>query len=135
MASSREALEALWLHPGGEKAPHNIGLEKRSAEIQQMLNEETLDDRLSSLEEELVKKKIGGKIINRKKPIEVFDNPDEDKPAQSFEIDEIKKVENKKKLDVDNSEPKKKEVVELHEDDDDTSRIGRAGDLFKRKKV
>ena len=74
----------------------NTTLEKRSAEIQQMLNEETLDDRLSSLEEELVKKKIGGKIINTKKPIEVFDNPDEDKPAQSFEIDEIKKIENEK---------------------------------------
>ena len=114
----------------------NTTLEKRSAEIQQMLNEETLDDRLSSLEEELVKKKIGGKIINTKKPIEVFDNPDEDKPAQSFEIDEIKKVENEKQLDADNSEPeKKKEAVELHEDDDDTSRIGRAGDLLKRKKI
>ena len=51
----------------------NTSLEKRSVTLQEQLTEKSLSDRLSSLEQELVPKKVGGKIINTKKPIQVFD--------------------------------------------------------------
>ena len=116
----------------------NTALEKRSLAIQEQVEDKSLEDRLSSLEEKLVTKKVGGKIINTKKPIEVFDIDEVDKPVEPFEIDEITKVATEKEnhLDPDNSQSgKEKYSSQVHEDEEDTSRIGRAGDLFKRKKV
>ena len=45
----------------------NTTLEKRSAALQEQLNDKSLSDRLSSLEQELVPKKVGGITINTKK--------------------------------------------------------------------
>ena len=115
----------------------NTALEKRSLAIQEQVEDKSLEDRLSSLEEKLVTKKVGGKIINAKKPIEVFDVDKVDK-AEPFEIDEITKVEPEKKnqSDTENSQAaKENKSSKVHEDDEDTSRIGREGDLLKRKKI
>ena len=115
----------------------NTALEKRSLAIQEQVEDKSLEDRLSSLEEKLVTKKVGGKIINTKKPIEVFDVDKVDKP-EAFEIDEITKVASEKEnqSDTENSQPEKEnKSLEVHEDDEDTSRIGREGDLLKRKKI
>ena len=113
----------------------NSALEKRSLAIQEHVEDKSLEDRLSSLEEKLVTKKVGGRIINTQKPIEVFDVDKVDKSAEPFEIDEITKVvsEEENQSDTGNSQPEKSS--EVHEDDEDTSRIGRAGDLLNRKKI
>ena len=116
----------------------NTALEKRSVAIQEQVEDKSLEDRLSSLEEELVTKKVGGKIINEKKPMQVFDKVDDQQfsgtpgNAQPFEIDEIKKVVN----DGDRQSTKeKKSPTEIHEDEEDTARIGRSGDPLKIKKI
>ena len=107
----------------------NTSLEKRSATLQEQMNEKSLEDRLDSLEQELVTKRVGGKVINTKKPIEVFDVENVDGAAKEFEIDKITKIE------TDSSQPEKeKESIKVHEDDEYTSRIGRAGDLYKNTK-
>ena len=116
----------------------NTALEKRSLAIQEQVEDKSLEDRLSSLEEKLVTKRVGGRIINAKKPMEVFDADKLDKPAEPFEIDEITKVvsEKENQPDTKNSQPEKEnKSVKVHEDDEDTSRIGREGDLLKRKKI
>jgi len=107
----------------------NTTLEKRSIALQEQMNEKSLDDRLDSLEQELIKKRVGGKVINTKKPIEVFS--EEEQSIQPFEIDEITKVKSKeeKQIDADNSQPenekKEQSSQSTHEDEEDTSRIGR----------
>ena len=107
----------------------NTSLEKRSVTLQEQMNEKSLEDRLDSLEQELVTKRVGGKVINTKKPIEVFDVENVDGAAKEFEIDKITKIE------TDSSQPEKeKESIKVHEDDEYTSRIGRAGDLYKNTK-
>ena len=120
----------------------NTTLEKRSTALKEQLNEKSLSDRLSSLEQELVPKKVGGKIINTKKPIQVFDEVDDQQSsniagkAQSFEIDEITKVV--KDGDSQSTKEKTEEKyssVKIHDDDEDTSRIGRSGDPLKIKKI
>ena len=116
----------------------NTALEKRSLAIQEQVEDKSLEDRLSSLEEKLVTKKVGGKIINTDKPMEVFDVDKVGKTTESFEIDEITKVASEKEnqSDTGNSQPEKEnKSLEVHEDDEDTSRIGRAGDLLKREKI
>ena len=116
----------------------NTALEKRSLAIQEQIEDKSLEDRLSSLEEKLVTKKVGGKIINAKKPIEVFDVDKVNKSPEPFEIDEITKVTSEKEnqSDTGNSQPEKEnKSLEVHDDDDDSSRIGREGDLLKRKKI
>ena len=116
----------------------NTSLEKRSATLREQMNEKSLEDRLDSLEQELVTKKVGGKVINTKKPIEVFDVENEDGAAKPFEIDEITKVEQEKEnqSETDSSQPEKeKQSTKVHEDEAYTSRIGRAGDLFKKRKI
>ena len=70
--------------------------------------------------------------------MEVFDVDKVDKPAGPFEIDEITKVASEKEnqSDAENSQPEKEnKSLEVHEDDEDTSRISREGDLLKRKKI
>jgi predicted Zn finger-like uncharacterized protein len=122
----------------------NTALEKRSLAIQEQVEDKSLDDRLSSLEEKLVTKKIGGRIINAQKPMEVFDADKVDTSAKPFEIDEITKETSEKENQSDavNSQPEKDsktlkvyEDSNVHEDNEDSSRIGRAGDLLKRKKI
>ena len=120
----------------------NTSLEKRGSELQERLTEKSLNDRLSSLEQELIPKTVGGKIINTKKPIQVFDGADDQqhfnisRDAQPFEIDEIKKVVNDE-----DSQPTKEKTEEkesskkIHDDEEDTARIGRSGDPLKFKKV
>ena len=115
----------------------NTSLEKRTAVLQGQLSEKSLSDRLSSLEKELIEKKVGGKVINTKKPMGIFDVADNQQStdisgnAEPFEIDEIKKIE------TDDSETVKEKntFTEIHEDEDDTARIGRTGDPLKRKKL
>ena len=120
----------------------NTSLEKRSSVLQEQLTEKSLSDRLSSLEQEIIPKKIGGKVINTNKPIEMFDKVDNQQSLdmqenpQKFEIDEITKVVND-----DDAQPtkekteKKKSFTEIHNDDEDTTRIGRSGDPLKFKKI
>ena len=120
----------------------NTTLEKRSAALQEQLNDKSLSDRLSSLEQELVPKKVGGITINTKKPMKVFDeannqqNSDMQGNAQPFEIDEITKV-----VDDGDSQPTKEKTEEkqsfakAHDDEEDTTRIGRSGDPLKIKKI
>ena len=120
----------------------NTSLEKRSATLQEQLSDKSLSDRLSSLEQELVPKKVGGIIINTKKPMKVFDevkdqqSSDMQENAQPFEIDEITKV-----VDDGDSQPTKEKTeekqssAEIHDDDEDTARIGRSGDPLKIKKI
>ena len=82
-------------------------------------------------------KKVGGRIINAKKPIEVFDVDKVSTSPEPFEIDEITKTvsEKENQSDTGNSQPEKEnKSLEVH-DDEDTSRIGREGDLLKRKKI
>ena len=70
--------------------------------------------------------------------MQVFDVDKVDRPAGPFEIDEITKVvsEKENQSDTGNSQPEKEnKSLEVHEDDEDTSRIGREGDLLKRKKI
>ena len=116
----------------------NTSLEKRSGALQEQLTEKSLSDRLSSLEQVIDPKKIGGKVINTKKPIQVFDevkdqqSTDIPENAQPFEIDEIRKVVND---DDSQSTKEKKSFAEIHDDDEDTARIGRSGDPFKIKKI
>ena len=116
----------------------NTTLEKRSAALQEQLTEKSLSDRLSSLEQELVIKKVGGKIINTRKPMEIFDSENNQQSsdiqgnAQPFEIDEITKISN----DDDSPSAKEKELyAKIHDDDEDTARIGRSGDPLKIKKI
>jgi len=114
----------------------NTSLEKRSVTLQEQLTEKSLSDRLSSLEQELVPKKVGGKVINTKKPIQVFNEANDQQNAQPFEIDEITKV-----VDDGDSQPakenteEKQSFAEAHDDEEDTTRIGRSGDLLKIKKI
>ena len=120
----------------------NTTLEKRSAALQEQLNDKSLSDRLSSLEQELVPKKVGGITINTKKPIQVFDEANDQQSsnmqgnAQPFEIDEITKV-----VDDGDSQPTKEKTeekqsfAEAHDDEEDTTRIGRSGDPLKIKKI
>ena len=121
----------------------NTTLEKRSAALQEQLTDKSLSERLSSLEQELNPKKVGGRIINAKKPIQVFDeakdqqSSDKQGNAQPFEIEEITKV-----VDDGDSQPTKEKTegkqsfAEIHHDDDeDTARIGRSGDPLKFKKI
>ena len=120
----------------------NTTLEKRSAALQEQLNDKSLSDRLSSLEQELVPKKVGGITINTKKPMKVFDEANNQQSsdmqgnAQPFEIDEITKV-----VDDDDSQPTKEKTeekqsfAEAHDDEEDTTRIGRSGDPLKIKKI
>ena len=120
----------------------NTTLEKRSAALQEQLNDKSLSDRLSSLEQELVPKKVGGITINTKKPMKVFDeandqqSSDMQENAQPFEIDEITKV-----VDDGDSQPTKEKTeekqsfAEAHDDEEDTTRIGRSGDPLKIKKI
>ena len=114
----------------------NTALEKRSIALQNELSDKSLDERLSSLEKKLIKKTIGGKVINTQKPIEVFDVNTEEagngkNVAQKFEIDkiEVKKDDSSKTIE------KKEELTEIHGDEDDSARIGRSGDPLKRKKI
>ena len=120
----------------------NTSLEKRSAVLQEQLTDKSLDDRLSSLEQEVDPKKVGGRVINTKKPIEVFDKVDNQqsfdtsRDVQPFEIDEIKKVVNDDDSQYIKERTKeKKSSAEIHEDDEDTARIGRSGDPLKFKKI
>ena len=120
----------------------NTTLEKRSAALQEQLNDKSLSDRLSSLEQELVPKKVGGITINTKKPMKVFDEANNQQSsdmqgnAQPFEIDEITKV-----VDDGDSQPtkekteEKKSFAEAHDDEEDTTRIGRSGDPLQIKKI
>ena len=120
----------------------NTTLEKRSAALQEQLNDKSLSDRLSSLEQELVPKKVGGITINTKKPMKVFDEANNQQSsdmqgnAQPFEIDEITKV-----VDDGDSQPTKEKTeekqsfAEAHDDEEDTTRIGRSGDPLKIKKI
>ena len=120
----------------------NTSLEKRSATLQEQLTEKSLSDRLSSLEQELVIKKVGGITINTKKPMQVFDETNNQQSsdmqgnAQPFEIDEITKV-----VDDGDSQPtkakaeEKQSFAEAHDDEEDTTRIGRSGDPLKIKKI
>ena len=120
----------------------NTTLEKRSAALQEQLTDKSLSDRLSSLEQELVPKKVGGITINTKKPMKVFDeandqqSSDMQENAQPFEIDEITKV-----VDDGDSQPtkentkEKQSFEEAHDDEEDTTRIGRSGDPLKIKKI
>ena len=120
----------------------NTTLEKRSAALQEQLNDKSLSDRLSSLEQELVPKKVGGITINTKKPMKVFDgansqqSSDMQENAQPFEIDEITKI-----VDDGDSQPTKEKTeekqsfAEAHDDEEDTTRIGRSGDPLKIKKI
>ena len=77
---------------------------------------------------------MGNIVINKKKPIKVFEeanvqqDSDMSGKAQPFEIDEIKKVVN----DNDSKSTKektgeRKSPVEIHDDEEDTARIGRSG--------
>ena len=119
----------------------NTTLEKRSAALQEQLSEKGLSDRLTSLEQELVPKKVGGRVINTKKPIEIFDKVDDQQSsdmegrAQPFEIDEIKKVVNDDETHLTKEKSEKESYVKIHDDDDDTARIGRSGDPLKTKKI
>ena len=120
----------------------NTTLEKRSAVLQEQLTDKSLSDRLSSLEQELVPKKVGGITINTKKPMKVLDeandqqSSDMQENAQPFEIDEITKV-----VDDGDSQPTKEKTeekqsfAEAHDDEEDTTRIGRSGDPLKIKKI
>ena len=120
----------------------NTTLEKRSAALQEQLTDKSLSERLSSLEQELNPKKVGGRIINAKKPIQVFDEANDQQSsnmqgnAQPFEIDEITKV-----VDDGDSQPTKEKTeekqsfAEAHDDEEDTTRIGRSGDPLKIKKI
>ena len=120
----------------------NTTLEKRSAALQEQLTDKSLSERLSSLEQELVTKKVGGRVINTKKTIQVFDkandqqSSDMQENAQPFEIDEITKV-----VDDGDSQPTKEKTeekqsfTEAHDDEEDTTRIGRSGDPLKIKKI
>ena len=116
----------------------NTSLEKRSAVLQEQLTEKSLSDRLSSLEQEITPIKIGGKVINTKKPMEIFDkesyqqSSDTSERVQPFEIDEIKKVV---KDDKSQNAEKEQSFKEIHNDDEDTARIGRSGDPLKIKKI
>jgi len=116
----------------------NTALEKRSVAIQEQVEDKSLEDRLSSLEEKLVTKRVGGKIINTKKPIEVFDVDKVDNTPKPFEIDEITKVTSEKEnqTDTENFQPEKEnKSLQAHDDDEETSRIGREGDLLKKEKI
>ena len=120
----------------------NTTLEKRSAALQEQLTDKSLSDRLSSLEQELVPKKVGGITINTIKPMKVFDEANNQQSsdmqgnAQPFEIDEITKV-----VDDGDSQPTKEKTeekqsfAEAHDDEEDTTRIGRSGDPLKIKKI
>ena len=120
----------------------NTSLEKRSATLQEQLTDKSLGDRLSSLEQEVDPKRVGGRVINAKKPLEVFDKVDNQqsfdtsRDVQPFEIDEIKKVVNDDDSQYIKERTKeKKSSAKIHEDDEDTARIGRSGDPLKFKKV
>ena len=107
----------------------NTSLEKRTINLQEQLSEKSLSDRLSSLEENLIEKKVGGKIINVNRPTSVSELSEES--AKPFEIDEITKVKPKEET----KSAQKNVETEVHEDEEETSRIGRNGDPLKRKKI
>ena len=121
----------------------NASLEKRGAALQEKLSDKSLSDRLSSLEQELVPKTVGGRVINTKKPIKIFDEVSDQQSlgtpenAEPFEIDEITKVANED--DSQSTKEKteeKKSFAKIHDDEEDTTRIGRSGDpLEKIKKI
>ena len=119
----------------------NTTLEKRSAALQEQLTEKGLSDRLTSLEEELDPKKVGGRVINTKKPMKIFDKVGDQQSSyikgdvQPFEIDEIKKVVNDDDTQLTKEKKEKESYVEIHDDDEDTARIGRSGDPLKTKKI
>ena len=119
----------------------NTSLEKRSVTLQEQLSEKSLSDRLSSLEEELVPKTVGGRVINTNKPIRVFDEENDQQSSnipgetRAFEIDEIKKVVNDDDSQYTREKAEKKSFAKIHDDDEDTARIGRSGDPLKFKKI
>jgi len=121
----------------------NTSLEKRSYALQEQLSEKSLSDRLSTLEQELIPKTVGGKVINTKKPMEVFDkaynrpSSNFSENAQPFEIDEIKKVVNDDdpQSAKEEAEEEKKSSAKIHNEEEDTARIGRYGDPLKFKKI
>ena len=122
----------------------NTSLEKRCATLQELLSEKSLSDRLSSLEDVVIPKKVGGRIINTKKPIEVFDKVEDQQSfnisegkAQPFEIDEIRKIANEDSTQTTKEKIKEKSYThtQIHEDAEDTARIGRSGDPLKIKKI
>ena len=120
----------------------NTTLEKRSAALQEQLTDKSLSERLSSLEQELNPKKVGGRIINAKKPIQVFDEANDQQSsnmqgnAQPFEIDEITKVVNDDDFQSTKEKTEEKQsFAKAHDDEEDTTRIGRSGDPLKIKKI
>ena len=119
----------------------NTSLEKRSAALQEQLADKSLGDRLSSLEQEVDPKRVGGRAINTKKPLDVFDKVgnqhslDTSVDVQPFEIDEIKKVVNDDDSQYTREKAEKKSFAKIHDDDEDTARIGRSGDPLKFKKI
>jgi len=119
----------------------NTSLEKRGAELQEKLADKSLSDRLSSLEQELVPKTVGGRVINTKKPIKVFDEVSDQQRlvtpenAEPFEIDEITKEVNEDDSQSTKERMKeKKSFTKIHDDEEDTARIGRSGDPLKKIK-
>ena len=125
----------------------NTSLEKKSVELQEQLTEKSLSDRLSSLEQELDPKTVGGRVIDTKKPIKVFDEVNDQQSSNTpenvqsvakafgFEIDEITKIVNDDDSQFTKETIKeKKSFKEVHDDDEDTARIGRSGDPVNIKK-
>ena len=119
----------------------NTSLEKRGAALQEKLADKSLGDRLSSLEQELVPKTVGGRVINTKKPIKVFDEVGDQQnlvtsqKVEPFEIDEITKVVNEDDSQSTKERMKeKKSFTKIHDDEEDTARIGRSGDPLKKIK-
>ncbi len=119
----------------------NTALEKRSVTLQNQLSDKSLDERLSSLEKTLVRKKIGGRVINTEKPIQVYESNSgdvekDDEPAKAFEIDDIQLKKNNPEKDRNSEKASDSNgYTQIHEDEDDSARIGRSGDPLKRKKV
>ena len=55
--------------------------------------------------------------------------------ANQIEIDEIKKVVNDDDSQYTREKAEKKSFAKIHDDDEDTARIGRSGDPLKFKKI
>ena len=120
----------------------NTSLEKRSAELQEQLTDKSLSDRLSSLEQELDPKTIGGRVIDTKKPIKIFDEVNDQQSsnipenAKPFEIDEITKIDDGDETQSTKEKTEeKKSFAEAHDDEEGTTRTSRFGDPLKIKKI
>ena len=89
------------------------------------------------MEKEILEKEERDNFINTTRPVEVFDGtnikktsiPSSKESAKSFEVDEITVV----KKDINGKSEDAHDHI--HEDEDESARIGRAGDPFKRKKI